>query len=192
MEFDSVVKKRCSVRNFKNKKVSWKDVLEAIDAALQGPFAGNHNNLKFLIIEEKERIKEVSSFCEQSWIEDASLLVLVCSDDMHLENTYGERGRIYSRQQAGAAIVTLMFKLVDSGLSSCWVGAYSDELIKSKLKIPQHVQIEAIISVGYSTVKPEKKEKKALEHALYWDRWGNYKRPTIFRESTTDTSLARS
>jgi len=120
MEFDSVVKKRKSVRSFLAKKPSWKTVLEAIDAANQSPFAGNMNNLKFLIIEEKETIKKLAKFAEQHWISQVGIVVLVCSDETHLENKYGERGRIYSRQQAGSAIHAFLLKLADLNLSACF------------------------------------------------------------------------
>lgn len=186
MNIDALAKKRKSVRSFKSKKVSWKQILDAIDTALQGPFAGNHNNLNFLIIESKETIKQVASFCDQSWVVEASSLVLVLSDDTHLENIYGERGRVYSRQQAGAAIQTMLLKLTEIGLGSCWVGAYTDELIKQKLKIPQHIQIEAIIPVGYSNDKEGKKPKRSLETVLSWEKWGQNRRPTKHEEPEED------
>ena len=47
---------------------------------------------------------------------------------------HGERGRIYARQQAGAAINTLLLKLTDLGLQSCWVGSYDDEKIRELLE----------------------------------------------------------
>jgi nitroreductase len=180
MEFDVIVKKRKSARAFSKKKVSWKNILEAVDAALQGPFAGNQNNLRFLIVEKQETIKAIAKLCEQEWISQAQTLILVLSNDINLENMYGERGRIYSRQQAGAAIQTILLKLTELGLGSCWVGAYSDELLKSKLEIPQHIQIEAVIPVGYSDEKTPKKNKKELENALYWERWEQIRRPTNF------------
>lgn len=182
MEFDSVVRKRKSVRRFKSKKVDWRKVLDAIDSANQGPFAGNHNHLKYLIVENTDAINSLAEFCEQNWIRQAGIAVVVCSDDTHLENTYGERGRIYSRQQAGAAIQTLMLKLTDLGINSCWVGAYSDELLKQKLGIPQHIQIEAVIPIGFEEGKVKKPEKKNLERTLYWEKWGTDKRPALFRE----------
>ncbi len=182
MEFDAVVKKRRSVRNFTNKTPSWKDVLEAIDSANQGPFAANHNNLKFLIIEDKEKIKEISKHCEQDWMENLGLIVLVCSDDMHLENIFGERGRVYSRQQSGAAIHAFCLKLVDIGLNSCWIGAYPDSIIREMLHVPGHIQIEAIIAVGYGTGKIEKKEKKKLEGTIYWENWGKTRRPPFYEK----------
>ncbi len=184
MEFNSIIKKRKSVRSFIAKKASWKSVLDAIEIANQGPFAGNMNNLKFLIIEEQDIIKKIAKFSEQTWVSEAPVLLIVCADETHLENTYGERGRVYSRQQAGAAIYALLLKLTELGLGACWVGAYSDELLKESLGIPQHIQIEAIIPIGYENKKlrEEKPEKKELENAIYWENWGNDKRPTLFKE----------
>ena len=154
MDFDSVIEKRASARSFKSKKASWKDILEAIDAAIKAPSAGKMHHLKFVIIEEQEKIEKIAEFTDQLWISESGILVVVCSDDTHLENQYGERGRVYSRQAAGAAIENFLLKITDLGLSACWVGSYTDELIKQLLKIPAHIQIEAIIPIGYSKTKP--------------------------------------
>ena len=186
MEFDTVVRKRHSVRSFKRKKADWRDIIEAIDSALQGPFAGNHNNLKFLVVEDKEKINQIAKACEQLWMSQAGILVVVCSDDKHLENLYGNRGRVYSRQQAGAAIQTFLLKCVDLGLSACWVGSYADADIRKIVQAPKEIQIEAIIPIGYSTQTAKEKRKHSLERTLYWENWGNAKRPSWFEESRTE------
>jgi len=187
MDFDSVVKKRKSVRTFTGKKASWKDVLHAVDAAIQGPFASNQNNLKFLIVESKDMIDEIADLCEQDWIKDSGILVVLCSDDEYLEDIHGEHGRVFSRQQSGAAIQTLMMKLTDLGLGSCWVGAYDEGAIRDKLGIPSERQIEAIIPVGHERIKEAKKHKKKLENVLYWEKWGDNKRPQLFKEESMDS-----
>ena len=184
MELDKIIRKRKSVRSFTATNPSWKYISDAIESTLQNPFAGNHNNLKFLIIEDEEIIKKISKIAEQSWISQAGILIVVCSNDAQLESLYGERGRIYSRQQAGAAIQTLLLKLVDLGLSSCWVGAFTDEILKEALNIPQHIQIEAIIPVGYENPehKKSKPHKKELENSIFWENWNNQHRPALFKE----------
>jgi len=190
MEFDSVVKKRKSIKDFTAKKASWKLVLEAIDSSLQGPFAGNYNPLKFLIIEDKDTIESIAKLSEQEFISQTSILVIVLSDDTHLERKYGERGRVYSRQQAGAAIQTMLLKITDLGLASCWIGAYDDEAVKKHLKIPLHIQIEGILPVGYENIKVkiEKKPKKTLNAVVFWEKWDQSKRPSVFDESKIDYS----
>lgn len=179
MEFDGVVKKRKSVRSFKSKVPSWKLIMEAVDSACQGPFADGRNHLRFIIIEEEETIKKLSELSSQTWINESPLVVVVCSDDSTLEDLHGERGRIYSRQQAGAAIVTFMMKLTDLGIDSCWVGAYTDESIKQILGIPMHIQVEAIIPTGFEKEKSKKKEKKDIERVINWENWGKNKKPSF-------------
>src|SRR3989338_7125543 len=186
MEFERVVKKRKSVRNFKSKTPSWKDVLYAIDLANQGPFADNQNHLRYVIIENPSTIKSLAHLCEQTWIANTKMLIVVCSNDTFLENLYGERGRIYSRQQAGAAIQTLMLALTEKNINSCWVGSYSDELVREKLKIPQHIQIEAIIPLCFEAGKAKKPAKKSLERCLSWETWTQDHRPSMFEENLED------
>jgi len=186
MEFDEVVTRRRSVRSYDSRDVDWRDIMAAVDAALQGPFGGNHNNLRFLIVEDPHTIHDVAEFCEQDWVRGASVLIVVCSDERHLEDYYGERGRVYSRQQAGAAINSVLFKLTDLGLGACWIGAYSDGDVRAKLKIPGHVQVEAIISVGYDADHTLKKDKKDIESALSWELWDQHRRPTLFEEGKED------
>ncbi len=180
MEFDKVVEKRRSIRSFKKKAANWRVAIEAIDSIRNNPFAGNKNNLHFIIVEDSKKIDNISKCCEQDWILDSNLLVLVCSDESLIEEMYGERGRIYSRQQAGAAIMTLLLKLTDAGAAACWVGAYNDKEIRDILKIPEKINIEAVIPIGYASGKNEKPRKN--EPKMYWESWGERKRPTIFTE----------
>ncbi len=186
MEFDSLVRKRKSVRKFKKKRVSFRDVIDAIDAANQGPFPRNHNHLRYLIVESKEKIAKIAEVCEQDWIADSMTVVLVCSDDEHFENHYGPRGRVYSRQSAGAAIYAFMLKLAEVGIGSCWVGAYTDANLRKIFDIPSEHQIEAVVPIGFSADSAKKEKKKSLERSLFWENWGQTRKPTAFEEGDRD------
>jgi len=186
MKFEDIAYERKSVKRFKKKKPSWKDVVNAVDLANQGPYAGNNNNLRYLIVENDKTIDRVAKLCEQTWIKESSLLIVVCSDDAYLEDLYGDRGRVYSRQQAGAAIQTIMLSLTEKGVDSCWVGSYDDEKVRAKLQIPGHIQIEAIIPVGFEAGKSSKPHKKDLDKSFYWESWDTKKRPTMFKEHPED------
>lgn len=176
MELSKAIDTRASVREFSSKKVKWGDVLEAIDAASKAPFAGNINNLKFIIVEEKETKDRISEHCQQAWMAKAGFIVVVCSEEGRLSKTYGERGVLYSKQQAGAAIENFLLRAHSLGLSSCWVGAYADELVKSLLKIPDKMTVEAILPVGHAVKKTKQAGKNSLENLIYWESWGEKKK----------------
>lgn len=174
MDFDKVVESRHSVRCFKKgKKPNYKDLIQAIDAASKGPLAGNMPSLKYILIQDKKIITELAEACQQNFIGDAETLIAVCSDKNNLEKTYLKRGEIYSRQQAGAAIITILLKLVDLGLSSCWVGAFSDDMVKRILKVPENVNVEALLPVGYLQGKIQERKKPSLDSLLYFDSYKN-------------------
>ncbi len=183
MDFNKVIGARRSIRKFKKKKASWKEAMLAIDAALQAPMAGNINVLKFIIIENEETIEKLAKLSDQSWISQAGIVIVVCTDNTHLEKIYGDRGKIYCRQQAGAAIQNLLLKLTDSGLAGCWVGAFTDELVEQALKIPEHMRIEAIIPIGYASERAPSKRMHSLESSIYWEEYGMNRRPSFFEES---------
>jgi len=185
MKLDDAINNRASVRSFKDKKVRWDLILEAIDTASKVPFAGNINNLKFIIVQNPDLKNKIAEHSQQDWIADAPIIAVLCSDDSKLEKMYYERGLVYSRQQAGAAIQNFLLKITDLGLESCWVGAYADELIKQLLKIPEYINIEAILPVGYGRGKPKKIRKAHLENLINWDFWNVKKKPKKRKEPET-------
>ncbi len=183
MEFDEVVSKRHSVRSYRAKAVSWRDVVEAADAARLIPLSGNTNTLKILITFDPEKIEKLAEYAEQAWIADASMVAVVCSEEEILEKMYGERGRIYSRQQAGAAIQTFLLKLTDRGIGGCWVGSYEDYKVRRLFEIPENVQIEALIPIGYEKAKPiASKHHRPLKGFMRWEKWSQKEIPSFFKE----------
>ena len=184
MGINKLIDKRKSSRRFKDKEVPWKKILDAIDTSSQGPFAGNINNLKFIIVEDYDTKLKIARHANQTWINEASHIIVVTSDNKHLESLYGERGKKYSKQQAGATINTLLLRLTELKIDSCWVGAFADELIQQCLKIPSNMDIEAIIPIGYSKDKHKKPDKSELETKIFWDSWGTQKKPHSFTEAS--------
>jgi nitroreductase len=183
MDFNSVIEQRHSVRAYRAKAVGWRDVVDAVDAARKIPLAGNTNALKILVTFDPKKIAKTAEHAEQLWISDASMLAVVCSDESLLEKMYGERGRIYVRQQAGAAIQTFLLVLANKGIGGCWVGAFDDNKIRRLFEIPENIQIEALIPIGYEKTKPAgKKYKRALKGFMFWEKWNQKEIPSFFKE----------
>ncbi len=173
MNLDKAIKERHSVRRFKTtKKVNWRDVIKAIDAARLAPLAGNLPSLKFILVTEQEKISVLAEAAMQPFIADADYLVAVCTDEKQVKRSYETRADIYSPQQAGAAIENFLLKITDLGLASCWIGAFSDEIVKKVLGIPDDIKVEALLPVGYELGKEnQQKFKPELDHVLYFNKW---------------------
>jgi len=175
MEFDKVLQSRKSVRRFSPKKPDWRDIIEAIDAARFAPMAGNEFTPRFILVNDQKKIQKIADASQQLFISEASFLVVVCSSPSKAKIGFGERGDIYVRQQAGAAIENFLLKLEDLGLATCWVGHFVDEQIKEILEIPEDIIVEAIFPVGYESIikgaKERRRHKPNLDFYLYFNKW---------------------
>ncbi|KKP91748.1 MAG: Nitroreductase [Parcubacteria group bacterium GW2011_GWA1_36_12] len=178
MKAQEAIETRQSIREFSNKPVKFDAVMEAVDAANHAPFAGNINNLKFILVSEEEKKQLLAENAQQYWIADASWIIIVCSEQQKLEELYDERGKNYSKQQAGAAIENILLRLTELGIGSCWIGAFADNAVKAHFKIPDKWEIEALITVGYPKNKMRKPTRKtALENKIFWEKWDEKKKP---------------
>ncbi len=178
MDLNIALKKRTSVREYSLKKPEMELVIEAIEAANLAPSPGNLAILRYIIVEDKKQIKEISQACQQPFIEQASILVVVCTDSKNVRLLYNKRTEKYIRQTAGAAIQNFLLKITDLGLASCWVGAFSDFTIHNILKIPEDKEIEAVLPVGYQpkTCKTTQRKKLELDNRLFFAKYGEKKR----------------
>lgn len=185
MDVLKAIEKRRSIRKFKKKEVKWSHVLEAIDAALQAPLAGNINATRFIIVTDKETKNKLATHADQDWIAEADTVVVVCSDEGQLKRMYDDRAERYAHQQAGAAIQNFLLCMTGLGIGACWIGAFLDSAIKRDLKIPDDVSIEALIPLGHPAEKPKNINKVALENTIMWEHWGQRKRPVAAKDPAT-------
>lgn len=177
MDLDKTIKSRKSVKKFLSKKPDWRDIIECIDSMRYSPKAGNQFVLKVILVSNEEKIKKIAEAAVQNFISDAKYVLIVYSNSERLERSYGEKGKMYSRQQAGAAIQNFLLSLTKRGLSTCWVGHVEEEMIKREFEIKG--DLEAIFPIGYEDKtmysKSKEKNKIELDRFLYFEKHGNKK-----------------
>jgi len=175
MDFDNLIKLRKSVRKFKNQKPDWRDIIECIDSARYVPTAGGNYTLKFILVDDGEKIQKIAEASQQLFISQTHYLVVVCSTTSRTINSFGKRGEIYLRQQAGAAIQNFLLKIEEKKLATCWIGHFVDEQIKRELKIPDDVNIEGVFPIGYEFKNQKIKNKIDLDRILYFNKYKSRK-----------------
>lgn len=173
MEIDKAIKERHSVRKFKTKKPDYRDIISVIEAGSKAPLAGNIYAIKFILVSDTEKIKAIAQAAQQDFIGEAHFVIAICSDKKDLERSYYERGKNYIKQEAGAVIENMLLKITDLGLATCWVGAFSDDIIKRTLGIPENIELEAILPIGYEFEKKKQPRKPELDDVLFFDKWKN-------------------
>ncbi len=179
MDLDKAIKDRHSTRKFKDKKPSWKKIIECMDAMRYAPMAGNNSTLKLILVDDSDKINKIAEACQQQFIATAKYVVVACSNPSLPKNAYGDRAEVYVRQQAGAAIQNFLLKIQETGLATCWVGSFVEEHIKRELKIPANIQIEAVFPIGFEFKKTKKRLKIDMDSILYFNAFGNKKMKKI-------------
>jgi nitroreductase len=172
MDVLEAIKGRRSVRAFRSEKnVSEETVQELIDAACWAPSAGNIQPWEFIVVrkpEIKRRLAEAAF--DQSFIDEAPVVIVVCADENRSSEGYGQRGRaLYCIQDTSAAIQNIHLAAYSLGLGTCWVGAFKEDEVREILKIPRGIRPVALIPVGYPLKFPSPRAKRAVGEIVHYE-----------------------
>ena len=169
MDIFEAIKKRRSIRAFKNIDVSDEIVEKLIDAARWAPSAGNIQPWEFIVVrnlDAKRRLAEAA--LNQTFIEEAPVVIVVCADYQRSARGYGSRGAtLYCIQDTAAAIQNIHLAAIALGLGTCWIGAFREEPVKKLLGIPDGVRPVAIIPVGYPAEQPAPRPRRPLNEIIH-------------------------
>jgi len=176
MQLKEAIQNRKSVKRYMDKRPDWRKIIRALDMARFAPAAGNNFISRFILVENEKSIGEITKACQQEFVGTAKYLVVFVSDESKLEKLYGEKGKRYASQQAGAAIQNFLLALTEEGLATNWVGHFYEDQVKRTLGIPSEETVEAIFPIGIETkIKTHPKPKPSLENLIYFDKWKNKK-----------------
>ena len=178
MDFDEVVKKRKMVREYQqDKQVSASIINKLLKNAHRSPSAGHTQVQEFIVIIDpitKRKLCEAS--LRQSQVEDASVLIVVCSNTSRSVNRYGKRGTgFYSVIDGAFASMIILLSAVNEGIGASFVGAFEDNKVSRILGLPVHVKPIGIIALGYPAEKPGRFERIKLKNLVHYEKYDRTK-----------------
>src|SRR3990172_11911690 len=173
MDVFECIRTRRSVRKFKDKQVPWDNVVTIMQAGKYATSAGNLQNWKFIIVKSDAKRKAIAKAClDQEWMETAPVYIVLVGEPEKAERYYGARGRrLYTIQAIAASIQNMLLTAHSLGLGSCWVGAFDEDEIRRLCNLPEHVNVQGIITIGYADETPTAPPKYRIEHAMYFEKW---------------------
>jgi nitroreductase len=174
MQLADAIKKRKSVRKFSANAPDWRKVINIIDSARWAPMAGNRQTIKFILVDDENKIRKIQDAAQQDFVGQVRYLIVAVSDYEYLRKMYPEWAEIYGRQQAGAAIQNMLLTITDMGMASCWVGWFDEPGVKNALDIPEDKVVEAILPIGFETkIHSSRQKKQDIENFLFFNKYGN-------------------
>jgi len=161
-----LLRTRRSIRRFQDKSIS-KNGLEAIiDAARFAPTARNVQPWEFVLIIEKNKLKELAKLAENgSFLAQAAACIAVfCAETK------------YYLEDGCAATCNILLAATASGIGSCWIAGdkkpYCPQ-VAGLLNAPSGMKLVSLIALGYPQGKNEfrESEKRQLKELLHWEKF---------------------
>ncbi len=180
MEFENVIKKRESIRNYKDKPVEEEKINYVLECARSAPSWRNSQCWDFIVINKKEVIKDITKASTiNRWLKTAPAVIVACGNPKtsgKLNNTE------YFKVDVAIAMEHLVLAATDLGLGTCWIGAFKENKIKTLLEIPEDVKIVALSPLGYPADKEKisgkilktlagSKKRKQLNDFVHYNKW---------------------
>jgi nitroreductase len=169
LDLFKAIKQRRSVRAYTREDVSEEEVKKLIEAARWAPSAGNIQPWRFVIVRDVEvKRKLAEAALNQTFIEEAPVVIVVCADEVRSSRGYGNRGAtLYCIQDTAVATQNILLAAHALGLGTCWVGAFREELVKKALNAPMNMRPAAIIPVGHAAERPRAPSRRSLEEIVH-------------------------
>jgi nitroreductase len=161
------IHERRSVRQFTDTPVSRDLIMAALEAASWAPSGLNNQPWRFAVIWDKPLQEALAALTRYSTIlKSASVLIAVFLDK---EASYD-----YTKdcQAVGACLQNLLLSLHSMDLGAVWIG----EILKNKeriieiLKLPERLELMAVVVVGHPARRDQKSHRRPLEELILLEK----------------------
>ncbi|MCS7230341.1 MAG: nitroreductase family protein [Candidatus Kryptonium sp.] len=169
MDFFEVLRKRRSVRKFKDEPISedkLKLIYEAINSA---PSAGNLQAYEVFVVKDKDKLKQLAdASLSQEFIAQAPIALVFCANPARSRWRYGSRGeKLYSLQDATIACAYAQLSATALGLGSVWIGAFDEDEVRKIISIGKNLIPIAILPIGYPDEVPEPTPRRKIGDLIH-------------------------
>lgn len=177
MNFDEVISKRRSIRNFDaSSKVSKDQILEMIKAAQLAPSWKNSQTGRYYVVMEPNKLSQVRAcLAPQNQIVTQNVNALIITT--FVKNISGfkadgtpdnELGNGWGAYDLGLQNALLLLKATDMGIDSIVLGLRDAAKLRQVLAIADNEEVGAVIALGYRNVQdipqPKRKDLSEIVH----------------------------
>jgi len=141
-EFLAFLKERRSIRIYLDKLISNDEVEMILEAGRWSPSASNKQPWEFLVIKNKEVLKEISKKAFYGkHIKEAPLAIAIVGKIKENPNYY--------IQDTSLVSMNMMLMAWSLGIGTCWTGALKRDVVKEMLGLEENDYLLTILPMGY-------------------------------------------
>lgn len=146
-----LLRKRRSVRTYKNQAIETEKIEILKESLLRSPTSRNRHPWEFILVDDKNLLEKLSNSKQHGaqFLKEAPLGVVICGDET-LTDVWIE--------DCSIAAIDIQLTAESLDLGSCWIqirnrmhseNISSEQYIQELLNIPANLKVEAIIAIGY-------------------------------------------
>ncbi len=171
MEALEAILSRRSIRRFRADDIDDEHIHQMLAAGFAAPSAHNERPWHFIIIRERETLRElVRVHPYAGMLSHAPLAILVCADlALRKDDTVD-----YWVQDCAAATENILLAAHGMGLGACWLGMYPREnrvaILKTLLDLPESVIPFCAIAVGKPAETKPPSQRESSDR-LHYEKW---------------------
>ena len=166
MHLEQVIKKRFSVRNFKNSPVEPEKLKLILEAGRLAPSAVNFQPCDFIVVQQPENLKKIQEIYPREWISTAPVVIIACSNHKKSWKRKSD-GKDFADVDISIAVDHMILQAAEIGLGSCWVCNFDVKKCSELFHIPGEIEPVVLIPLGYSAVSAPEKKRKPLEEITH-------------------------
>ncbi len=196
-----LIKNRRSVKEYSSRKVPDNILSRILKGARWAPSAHNAQPWRFVVLRDSIMKKRLADEMASRWNKDlnnngmaneerqslikssveqfgnAPIVIIACLSMEDMDEYPDEQRKkaeyVMGVQSVAAAIENMLLVAHKEGLGACWFCAplFCQDRVRKILKIPQYIDPQALITLGYPAENPNPPLRKSLEETVHQDQW---------------------
>ena len=173
MDVFEAIQKRKSIRAYEKTPVPEETVKKILDAARLAPSANNRQPWHFIVVTGSEKRENLSMGVFAKFLAETPVVIVACGDT--------KASPKWCSIDVSIAMENMVLAATAEGLGTCWVGSFDENQVKALLKIPENLEVVALLAVGYASEKESIAQKiiglvrkrKTLDEITSFEEYGN-------------------
>jgi nitroreductase len=169
MDVYGAIKKRRSIRTYKDRKVPGNVLNRVLDAARRAPSARNRQEWRFIAVRDPEVRKKLTVAAHsQAFVAQAPVTLVFCANE---GTDVMSCGQPTSSIDLSIAMSYATLAATAEGLGTCWLGSFDEGAVKEVLGIPAKARVVAVSPLGYAAEKPAARPRKKFSEVVSFEKW---------------------
>jgi len=183
MDVLEAIKKRKSIRAYKNNPVDDKTLSAVLEAARLAPSWGNTQTWRLIVVQDegiRDKLIETSLIAGNRGFQacrQAPITIVACAETNKAGYRDGQpvtdKEGYWFMFDVALAMQNLVLTAESLGLGTVYIGAFDARKAEEILDVPEGFRVVAVTPLGYPDEQPEARPRKELSEIVFYNQFGS-------------------